>query len=254
MLFTEDFSDIRQKAWCIHCGDGIANTVSNRDHVPTKSLLSKNARYNGADFDKGKGDPHDYLPQVEICQSCNSNFSADENYLLCVLHAVMAGTLYPDPKSQKEAYDVLRSNRNVVRELRSSMDHQMWLVEELNRFAVTPDLERIGRVVLKNARGHALHELGEPKMCQPDHLAFLPLEFLCDAKRAAFEDTDQPSLSGWPEVGSRMMQRVLTGDDMVSGWIEVEPGRYRYKLNWDYGITVKSVIWEYLATETRWFD
>ena len=39
---------------------------------------------------------------------------------------------------------------------------------------------------------------------------------------------------------------------MVGGWIIVEPGRYRYAIDWSDAITVKSVIWEYLATETRW--
>lgn len=97
MREIEDFTDDRLKTWCIHCGHAIADIVSNRDHVPTKSLLTKALRDRGADYDGGSSEELDYLPQVIICRNCNSSFSPDENYLLCVLHAVMAGSLYPDP-------------------------------------------------------------------------------------------------------------------------------------------------------------
>jgi len=114
MREIEDFTDDRLKAWCIHCGVVIANIESNLDHVPTKSLLTKTLRERGSDYDRGVGDELDYLPQVIVCRSCNSGFSPDENYLLCVLHAVMAGSLYPDPTKHPEAATVLRSNRHVV--------------------------------------------------------------------------------------------------------------------------------------------
>ena len=68
MLYTDDFSDQRLKAWCIHCFDWISDKPSNKDHVPTKSLLSKPARQLGAKYDKGIGELFDYLPQVHICQ------------------------------------------------------------------------------------------------------------------------------------------------------------------------------------------
>ena len=114
MREIEDFTDDRLKAWCIHCGVVIANIESNLDHVPTKSLLTKTLRERGSDYDRGVGDELDSLPQVIVCRSCNSGFSPDENYLLCVLHAVMAGSLYPDPTKHPEAATVLRSNRHVV--------------------------------------------------------------------------------------------------------------------------------------------
>lgn len=58
----------------------------------------------------------------------------------------------------------------------------------------------------------------------------------------------------WPEVGSRMTLRLLTGEGLAGGWVEVESGRYRYALDWSDGILVRTVIWDYLATETRWAD
>ncbi|MEL6360448.1 MAG: hypothetical protein AAFR21_05140 [Pseudomonadota bacterium] len=252
MLYTNNCSDLRLRAWCIHCSTPIGSTESNLDHVPTKALLSKRVRADGAKFDRGSGGPFDYLPQVRICKSCNSRFSEDETYLLCLLHAVLAGTLYPDPQAQADAYNVLRSNRHIVRELRDGIDGQMWLFDNLEPFTLYPDPERISRVIVKNARGHMHHEIAENAEGTPDHVAFVPLHLLNPQERNMFESSGDGEIGVWPEVGSRMMERILTGDDMVGGWVIVEPERYRFSIDWRHDITVKTVIWEYLATETRW--
>jgi hypothetical protein len=128
--YVEDFGDERQKSWCIHCGRTIANVQANRDHVPTKSLLSKELRELGAKFDKDvftqdgweyereEAYPDGYLPQVLVCRCCNSSFAVDEEYLLCVLHALFAGSLYPDQNEFPDAANLLRSNRHIVKSLR----------------------------------------------------------------------------------------------------------------------------------------
>lgn len=253
MRYIEDFTDERLKAWCIHCGGVIADIESNRDHVPTKSLLTKELRERGAEFDRGVGDELAYLPQVVVCQTCNSGFSADENYLLCVLHAVIAGSLYPDPAKHPEAASILRSNRHIVRSLKRRPDGQLLLFDDLQPFTLYPDTERVRSVIVKNARGHAYHEIGEPLLEAPAHVAFVPLEQMTAEQRGAFESTATGAgLAGWPEVGSRMTVHVIDGEAMVGGWILVEPGRYRYSVDWSDGVTVRTVIWEYLATETRW--
>ena len=253
MREIEDFTDDRQKAWCIHCGTVIADIESNRDHVPTKSLLTKTLRERGANYDCGAGDELDYLPQVIVCRRCNSSFSPDENYLLCVLHAVMAGSLYPDPVKNPEAATVLRSNRHVVRSLKRASDEQLLLFEDLKPFTLYPDTDKVQRVIVKNARGHAYHEIAEPLLQAPDHVAFVPLEQLSPEQRDAFETVGTGAeLAVWPEVGSRMTVQLFDEEAMVGGWITVEPGRYRYSIDWTEAVTVKTVIWEYLATETRW--
>lgn len=253
MRELEDFSDDRLKAWCIHCGDIIANVESNRDHVPTKSLLTKSLRERGAKYDRGVGDELVYLPQVVVCRRCNSSFSPDENYLLCVLHAVMAGSLYPDQAKHPDAATVLRSNRDGVRSLKRGPDGQLFLFDDLQPFTLFPDPEKVRRVIVKNARGHAYHEIGEPLLADPDHVAFVPLEGLSAAQRDAFETAGTcGDLAVWPEVGSRMTVQLLDEEAMVGGWVTVEPGRYRYSIDWSDAVTVKTVIWEYLATETRW--
>ena len=250
VIYIDDSSDERHKTCCIHCGVAISNVTANRDHVPSKSLLSRRLREQGARYDRCRDEVHGYLPQVVICECCNSGFSRDENYLFCTLHAVLAGSLHPDPKTHPEAANVLRSNRDIVRALKKTPEGQLVLLDDLHPFTVYPEPERMRRVVLKNARGHAYHELGEPPENEPALVVFAPLLLLDGDERDAFEDIG--SCFGWPEVGSRMTLRVSDGIDMVRGWIEVERGRYRYAVDWSEGVTVRTVIWEYLATETHW--
>jgi hypothetical protein len=56
----KEFVDDRNNAWCIDCGHGQSELETNRDHVPTRSLLQ--APYPPA------------LPVIEICRGCNSSF------------------------------------------------------------------------------------------------------------------------------------------------------------------------------------
>lgn len=102
-----------------------------------------------------------------ICRPCNASFSPDENYLLCVLHAVTAGSLYPDPAKHPEAATTLRSNRHVVRSLKRCPDGQLFLFDDLQPFTLYPDSDRVKRVIVKNARGHAYHEIGEAMRDDP---------------------------------------------------------------------------------------
>jgi hypothetical protein len=77
-----------------------------------------------------------------------------------------------------------------------------------------------------------------------------PLCGMTNDERRKFEDADMGN--GWPEVSSRMLTRVLTGQDLDGAWVVVQPNVYRYAVAQDDGIMVRSVIREYLATEVRW--
>lgn len=114
---------------------------------------------------------------------------------------------------------------------------------------------RVNRVVVKNARGHAFYEYGEPMLREPDEVRAAPLESLTAAQRDAFENIQGDGMiAGWPEVGSRMMTRLVTGQDLRDGWVIVQDGVYRYGVAQSGGILVRSVLFEYLATEVRWDD
>lgn len=112
-------------------------------------------------------------------------------------------------------------------------------------------MEKIRNVVVKNAKGHAYHEIGEPILDDPSFVKVVPISLMSQDERNEFEHRDT-ELDLWPEVGSRMLLRVVNGEGMSGGWIEVEPKRYRYAIDWSSGVTVRTVIWDYLATEVRW--
>jgi len=117
------------------------------------------------------------------------------------------------------------------------------------RVVWTPELERIERVIVKNARGHLLFELGQAVELPPSQIKILPRELLPPQQLSQFERPK--GLVGWPEVGSRLMLRLLeTGEMGEGGWIEVQRGVYRYAVG-DIA-RVRMVFREYLAAEVAW--
>ena len=155
-----DFADDRQKTWCIHCGHGLAEQDNNRDHVPTKKLLRE---------------PYpDNLPVVQVCKSCNSGFSMDEEYFITFLSSVLSGST--DPQSQRipSAARILKRNNMLSARIHESRSEGLPLVGDVG-IVWKPESERIERVVLKNARGHAYFELGEPMLCPPRLIRAIPL-------------------------------------------------------------------------------
>jgi hypothetical protein len=103
---------------------------------------------------------------------------------------------------------------------------------------------------VKNARGHAFFEYGEPMLDEPDAVLIMPIPAMSHDELREFEDLPQ---TVWPEVGSRMMTRVMTGQDLEGAWVVVQNGSYRFAVTQaGGGLLVRSIIYEYLATEVRW--
>lgn len=232
------YFDERNKAWCVHCGGTLANLKTNRDHVPTKSFLSKPW-------------PSE-LPVITICADCNTSFSRDEQYAFSFLSSVISGTT--DPKKQISA----SASRAMIKSpaLRSLIERSKREYQteggQTNR-TWSPDIPRINRVIIKNARGHAFFEFGEPMMSEPDIVWACPLAFLTSDQRKDFEGGMSDSvLAGWPEVGSRMMTRLMTGQDLNGDWVVVQDNVYRYAVSQNGGTRVRSVLFGYLATEVLW--
>ena len=48
------------------------------------------------------------------------------------------------------------------------------------------------------------------------------------------------------------MTRVMTGQDLCEGWVVVQDSVYRYGVTQSGGILVRSVLFEFLATEVYW--
>lgn len=234
----EEFSDDRQKAWCVHCGAWMANSETNWDHVPSKSLLDRPLPA--------------HVPQVEICRNCNSGFSLDEEYFVAFLSCVLAGSTTPEAQANSKVRRALERNPALLARIETSK--QLALTPDGKETLIwQPETDRIQTVILKNARGHAFFEFGEPMLDEPDHVWAVPLVSMTREQRLDFENVGASgAMAGWAEVGSRMMSRQITGQDMEGGWVVAQPGVYRYAVFQEGTITVRSVLREYLATEVFW--
>lgn len=73
----KDLADDRLIDGCTYCG-GLAET---RDHVPSRFLLEPPYPEN--------------LPVVGCCEECNRGFSKDEEYVVCLIEAALAGSADP---------------------------------------------------------------------------------------------------------------------------------------------------------------
>lgn len=234
----EEFVDQRQKSWCIHCARPLIGLETNEDHVPSKGLLAKPR-------------PH-HLPVVIICKQCNTSFSLDEQYVVTFLSCVLAGSTEPEKQQNASATRALTDSPGLRARIERSRTEYETLGGE-TRILWKPDSGRIERVVLKNARGHAYFEYGEPMLDAPAHVRAIPLESLTATERQNFEGlSEERGFAAWPEVGSRMLTRVLTGEDMAGEWVVVQEGAYRYSVHQEGGLRVRSVLSEYLATEVQW--
>lgn len=232
-----DFADPRQKGWCIHCGASLGLVRTSRDHVPSKVLLKRSLPEN--------------VPVVTICAACNTSFARDEEYLSALLAAVLTGSADPDPALFPGAAASLRHSPALRERILQSRLCQgsLW---EGPRLLWRPDVARVNNVVIKNARGHAFHEIGEPLMHPPSAVAWEPLEALTAAQRGEFERVTWPT--AYPEVGSRLMQRLAGEDALASGWVEVQDSVYRYAVTQGSRgeVIVRTLVRDYLATEVVW--
>lgn len=231
----EEFGDERQKSWCIHCGEWLGTVDINRDHVPSRNLLLKPYPKN--------------LPIVQACKPCNESFSLDEEYFTTFLSCVLSGSTAPDDQQNPKAGRALKRRTKLRTRIERAKKEGKTLDGE-TQTVWTPEAERINHIILKNARGHAFYEYGEPMLAKPNHVWSAPLESLTATERTDFENIN--SGEGWPEVGSRMMTRVMTSQDLSGDWVVVQDGIYRYGATQRGVMLVRSVLYEYLATEVYW--
>ena len=226
MKQLRDYADSRQRSFCAYCG-GLTET---RDHVPPRVFLDRPYPSN--------------LPIVPACEECNKKISIDEEYIACLMECALAGsTLFENIEREKIAR-ILQRKPKLASRLNESrqvlLDNNTWFMIEA---------DRIRKVVIKLARGHAAFELGEPQLDNPYSVFFSPLIQMDEKQLSVFEAI--PPLTLLPEVGSRGMQRLI--EDGL-GWITLQPQRYRYLATVDAGKMIRFVIREYLACEVAWLN
>jgi hypothetical protein len=230
MRQVKEFSDKRNKGFCVHCG----GPHETDDHVPSKVLLDEPFPEN--------------LSTSPSCQQCNNEFSKDEEYLACVLECVICGTAEPDKIERTKIAGRLKNSpklKESIAKCRRVEDGQtIWDVK----------MSRIKKVILKLARGHASFELAEPQTGEPSGFFCKPIIAMTDKEKARFENEPHAQFSAWPEVGSRTMSRALVlGSDVYDeGFLVVQEGRYRFRALQENGVTIQMILREYLACEVVW--
>lgn len=228
MQQLSSYGDERTLAFCAFCG----GEIGTRDHCPSKVFLDEPYPEN--------------LPVVPACRVCNSSFSADEEYLACLVSCVLGGSTDPKLISRAKTSRILRKKPALRAMLEQARSHAN------GKTSFIPDQSRVFPVLVKLAKGHALYELHESCAREPDRFSCVPFELMDLRQREYFENPN--TLSVWPEVGSRAMRRLVgEGSDATpSGWINVQPGRYRFHASVANGIEVRIVIHEYLACFAQW--
>ena len=250
MKYVNDLSDSRLRTGCIHCDSNYFQieasiTPSNltKDHVPSKCLLMRPYPTN--------------LPVVDVCHGCNQSYSADEEYFAAFLRSVISGST--DPKRQNPQFAAKKILKRSAK-LRDRIDQSNYqgvtlLGESFNSWF--PEIERFKRVVIKNARGHFVHEFGnlEPASSSPSHEFVVPIDSFEDCASQEFENCNFGGISGWPEIGSRMMFRLTEGYDLDGLWVVVQDGVYRYAVD-ESGVvrTVITNIWQQKSLGMKWPD
>ena len=237
----QDYSDERLLLGCIYCG-AQGNT---REHIPSRVLLDKPYPEN--------------LHVVEACRPCNNGFSKDEEYLACLIEAVIAGSTDPAEIERPSIAALLK--RSIT--LRSRLDSCKTV--ENGRPVFTVEHERVGRVLRKLARCHAAYELKQECREEPVSAWWQPMEMLSEPFLEQFNAPH--AIQTYGEIGSRGMQRLRVAEIKLAGlsggegslhlvlndWVVVQEGRYRYQAIDDLGLVrVKIVISEYLVSEISW--
>jgi hypothetical protein len=227
METLESFADARLVANCVHCG----GATETRDHCPSRVLLDE---------------PHpESLPYLPACASCNSGFSLDEEYFACLVECARTGSV--EAVKRPKIRRIFEHSPALAARLIQARS-----VTDSGGISFALEQNRVSNVVLKLARGHAAHELSEPQYGKPARIMITPLHLLKPSARDHFETP--PATSGWPEVGSRAMQRMSDafGASGITPWIDVQPRRYRYLAVAEGAVLIRIVIGEYLACEVIW--
>lgn len=216
------YGDERTLAFCAFCG----GETGTRDHFPSRVFLDEPFPEN--------------LPVVPSCSTCNSSFSIDEEYLACLISCVIAGCTDPDTMPREKIKRILKRKPA----LRARIEQARSVLDGMTIF--NTENERVLAVITKLSQGHVLYEIHESCARNPDSIEYLPLSLMTDEQREVFENPEPVAI--WPEVGSRAMQRLITGTDVaLGGWIDVQPGLYRFHVSYGGDVEVRIVIHEYLA-------
>ena len=227
---------------CVHCGmEPDAENVT-KEHIPSKCLLIR---------------PYPQeLMTLTACRNCNGSYSHDEEYMAALLAAVLAGSTDSGKQVLAGPTHMFETKPSLRAKIEEAKTESRTLFGE-TEISFAPELERIERVVVKNARCHVVYDLDQWMPSDPDYALAVPLLRFSNNHIEEFESV-QAGHSGWTEVGTRMFQRECFAfgpdeGDMTGPWVVVQDGVYRYTVvDTEQGLLVRSILHEYLATEVFW--
>lgn len=221
----QPFTDQRLAAFCAFCG----GPPDSRDHVPPRIFLDL---------------PHpENFPVIGACIGCNRGASLDEEYVACLLEVAACGSVNPSDLRRQKIARTLEERPAIAAKLTDSL-------KSSGEFLVSQeDRARLSTVLEKIARGLWAYEVGETAQSSSATVRYAQIAGLQADQLEAFMALEQPDLL--PEVGSRMMIRVLTAADKAKGsWIELQAGRFSYSVEvFSDGGRVKMILGNYMAVE-----
>lgn len=241
MQHLNNLADDRLIRGCVYC----AGPAETRDHVPSKCLLERPFPSN--------------LPVVGCCDSCNQDFSRDEQYFVCLIESVLCGSTDPKEFGRPSVAKIMQDSPALRQRIENSK------TDLAGQIAFVPEMERVRNVMLKLARGHAAFELSQPCREEPDHFWCGALYSLAQEDQDVFHSVHFQEIFG--EVGSRNMQRLLVmqmpvqhenGEQrnlgmLINDWVDVQDNLYRYIAIDDMGmLIIRIVVAEYFACEVGW--
>ncbi len=231
MRQIKTFSDIRLDEMCSYCGKYLPET---RDHVPSKILLEKPFPEN--------------LPVVPCCNKCNQEFSINEEYFACVLECILCGTTDINSLKRDKIIKILERKKN----LKERIENSKRIIDEKIYFKI--EEKRFENVITKLAKGHLKYENSTPILNNALNIWYKSINEMNNYEIETF--FERVELTKLPEVGSRMLQNVLTDNfnGIYSQWITVQENIYYYSIIDFFGKnTIRIYIWNYLAIEVT-FD
>lgn len=242
MEHLSSYADSRLLNSCIYC-HSLAGT---REHIPSKVFLDRPYPEN--------------LPIVDACLVCNNGFSLDEDYVAAFIETVIAETTELSKIRRKKIANLLERTPK----LRARIQNAVVYCDDRIMFGM--EAERIKRIIVKLARGHAAFELSHPCRHEPSHVWWEEIDKISEERRSDFLSDIIVGMFG--EVGSRNSQRIMVVEvllnDSTSGlmkkvglivnpWITVQEGRYSYLSDDSNGcILVRMLIGGCFACEVVW--
>lgn len=199
MKHYNDFSDSRHNNGCIFC----SKQPDSREHIPARTFLNKPYPAN--------------LHVLPVCKTCNNKLSLDEEYvsfLVCYLKNLESSNLdeYLDRFTHVDELET-----RILRGLKSDETDKDSIA------TISLETERIKNVLNKYAFAHFCFERGEHPDGEATHVNFAFLNQMSDEQINLFNKISCGGI--WPEVGSRLLQRIAANGD---SWMVVQDGEYRY--------------------------